>query len=183
MLRSQKLEIKSVEIRGRLSELAGLDSLEEDQRTELKEKTAELRQVEEQRVASLEVESFRVGARKRARTGRAPWIPRRGSVRKVLGKAQTRECDLRAVMDGKPLTGAEKRAEIALTDSPGTMRSLTNCSSPERRRISGQLPTLPRQGLKSMNSPCSPSSTRKGSQDSSGSICRRLEGEQRAIRY
>ena len=52
MLRSQKLEIKSVEIRGRLSELAGLDSLEEDQRTELKEKTAELRQVEEQRVAS-----------------------------------------------------------------------------------------------------------------------------------
>ena len=50
MLRSQKLEIKSVEIRGRLSELAGLDSLEEDQRTELKEKTTELRQVEEQRV-------------------------------------------------------------------------------------------------------------------------------------
>ena len=58
MLRSQKLEIKSVEIRGRLSELAGLDSLEEDQRTELKEKTAELRQVEEQRVAALEVEAL-----------------------------------------------------------------------------------------------------------------------------
>ena len=58
MLRSQKLEIKSVEIRGRLSELAGLDSLEEEQRSELKEKTAELRQVEEQRVASLEVETL-----------------------------------------------------------------------------------------------------------------------------
>ena len=62
MLRSQKLEIKSVEIRGRLSELAGLDSLEEDQRTELKEKTAELRQVEEQRVAALEVEALGVCA-------------------------------------------------------------------------------------------------------------------------
>ncbi len=58
MLRSQKLEIRSVEIRGRLSELAGLESLEEDQRVELKEKTAELRQVEEQRVASLEVETL-----------------------------------------------------------------------------------------------------------------------------
>ena len=58
MLRSQKLEIKSVEIRGRLSELAGLDSLEENRRVELKEKTAELRQVEEQRVAALEVETL-----------------------------------------------------------------------------------------------------------------------------
>ena len=85
MLRSQKLEIKSVEIRGRLSELAGLDSLEEDQRTELKEKTTELRQVEEQRVASLEVETLDRSKQKRARTGRTP-IPRRGSGGKFSGR-------------------------------------------------------------------------------------------------
>ena len=72
MLRSQKLEIKSVEIRGRLLELAGLDSLEEDQRTELKEKTAELRQVEEQRVASLEIETLESEQAEKSTNGTEP---------------------------------------------------------------------------------------------------------------
>ena len=93
MLRSQKLEIKSVEIRGRLSELAGLDSLEEDQRTELKEKTAELRQVEEQRVASLEVETLES---EQAEKRDAPWI---GDV------LDPEERERREVSSGRPDSG------------------------------------------------------------------------------
>ena len=107
MLRSQKLEIKSVEIRGRLSELAGLDSLEEDQRTELKEKTAELRQVEEQRVASLEVETLE-GEQAEKRDAQAGDVldPEERERQEILGKARLGNF-LRAVIDGKAVQGAE----------------------------------------------------------------------------
>ncbi len=113
MLRSQKLEIKSVEIRGRLSELAGLDSLEEDQRTELKEKTAELRQVEEQRVASLEVESLE-GEQAEKRDAQAGDVldPEERERREVLGKARLGNA-IRAVIEGRPLQGAEAEVRSA----------------------------------------------------------------------
>ena len=112
MLRSQKLEIKSVEIRGRLSELAGLDSLEEDQRTELKEKTAELRQVEEQRVAALEVETLEgEQAEKRDVLGDV-LDPEERERQEILGKARLGNA-LRSVMDGRPLQGAENELRSA----------------------------------------------------------------------
>ena len=112
MLRSQKLEIRSVEIRGKLSELAGLDSLEEDQRTELKEKTAELRQVEEQRVASLEVETLEgEQAEKRDVLGDV-LDPEERERQEILGKARLGNA-LRAVMDGRPLQGAESELRSA----------------------------------------------------------------------
>ena len=115
MLRSQKLEIKSVEIRGKLSELAGLDSLEEDQRTELKEKTAELRQVEEQRVASLEVETLESEqAEKRDAQAGDVLDPEERERREVLGKARLGNA-IRAVIDGKPLTGAESELRSAFS--------------------------------------------------------------------
>ena len=111
MLRSQKLEIKSVEIRGRLSELAGQDSLEEDQRTELKEKTAELRQVQEQRVASLEVEALEgEQAEKRDALAAGDVLdPEERERQEILGKARLGNV-IQAVIDGKPLTGRRKRA-------------------------------------------------------------------------
>ena len=111
MLRSQKLEIKSVEIRGRLSELAGLDSLEEDQRTELKEKTAELRQVEEQRVASLEIETLEGEQAEKSTNGTNP-DPEERERLEILGKARLGNA-LRAVMDGRPLQGAENELRSA----------------------------------------------------------------------
>ena len=113
MLRSQKLDIKSVEIRGRLSELAGLDSLEEDQRIELKEKTAELRQVEEQRVASLEIETLE-GEQAEKRESQAGDVldPEERERQDILGKARLGNA-LRAVMDGRPLQGAESELRSA----------------------------------------------------------------------
>ena len=111
MLRSQKLEIKSVEIRGRLSELAGLDSLEEDQRTELKEKAAELRQVEEQRVASLEIETLESEQAEKSTNGTNP-DPEERERQEILGKARLGNA-LRAVMDGRPLQGAENELRSA----------------------------------------------------------------------
>ena len=112
MLRSQKLEIKSVEIRGRLSELAGLDSLEEDQRTELKEKTAELRQVEEQRVAALEVETLEgEQAEKRDALGDV-LDPEERERQDILGKARLGNA-IQAVINGKPLSGAESELRSA----------------------------------------------------------------------
>ena len=112
MLRSQKLEIKSVEIRGRLSELAGLDSLEEDQRTELKEKTAELRQVEEQRVASLEVETLEgEQAEKRDALGDV-LDPEERERQEILGKARLGNA-IQAVIEGRPLQGAESELRSA----------------------------------------------------------------------
>ena len=113
MLRSQKLEIKSVEIRGRLSKLAGLDSLEEDQRTELKEKTAELRQVEEQRVASLEVETLE-GEQAEKRDAQAGDVldPEERERQEILGKARLGNF-LRAVIDGKAVQGAESELRSA----------------------------------------------------------------------
>ena len=111
MLRSQKLEIKSVEIRGRLSELAGLDSLEEDQRVELKEKTAELRQVEEQRVASLEIETLESEQAEKSTNGTNP-DPEERERQDILGKARLGNA-LRAVMDGRPLQGAENELRSA----------------------------------------------------------------------
>ena len=112
MLRSQTLDIKSVEIRGRLSELAGLDSLEEDQRIELKEKTAELRQVEEQRVASLEIETLEgEQAEKRDVLGDV-LDPEERERQEILGKARLGNA-LRAVMDGRPLQGAENELRSA----------------------------------------------------------------------
>ena len=114
MLRSQKLEIKSVEIRGRLSELAGLDSLDELERTELKEKTTELRQVEEQRVASLEIETLEgEQAEKRdVLAGDVVLDPEERERREVLGKARLGNA-IQAVIDGKPLTGAESELRSA----------------------------------------------------------------------
>ena len=115
MLRSQKLEIKSVEIRGRLSELAGLDSLEEDQRTELKEKTTELRQVEEQRVAALEVESLESEqAEKRDAQAGGVQDPEERERQEILGKARLGNA-IRAVIDGKPLQGAESELRSAFS--------------------------------------------------------------------
>ena len=113
MLRSQKLEIKSVEIRGRLSELAGLDSLEEDQRTELKEKTTELRQVEEQRVAALEVETLESEqAEKRDAQAGDVLDPEERERQEILGKARLGNF-LRAVIDGKAVQGAESELRSA----------------------------------------------------------------------
>ena len=113
MLRSQKLEIKSVGIRGKLSELAGLDSLEEDQRTELKEKTTELRQVEEQRVAALEVESLESEqAEKRDAQAGDVLDPEERERLEVLGKARLGNA-IRAVIDGRPLQGAENELRSA----------------------------------------------------------------------
>ena len=116
MLRSQKLEIKSVEIRGRLSELAGLDSLEEDQRTELKEKTTELRQVEEQRVAALEVETLEgEQAEKRDALAAGDVLdPEERERQEILGKARLGNV-IQAVIDGKPLTGAESELRSAFS--------------------------------------------------------------------
>ena len=116
MLRSQKLEIKSVEIRGRLSELAGLDSLEEDQRTELKEKTTELRQVEEQRVAALEVETLEgEQAEKRDALAAGDVLdPEERERQEILGKARLGNA-IRAVIDGKPLQGAESELRSAFS--------------------------------------------------------------------
>ena len=111
MLRSQKLEIKSVEIRGRLSELAGLDSLEEDQRTELKEKTTELRQVEEQRVAALEVETLESEQAEKSTNGTNP-DPEERERQDILGKARLGNF-LRAVIDGKAVQGAESELRSA----------------------------------------------------------------------
>ena len=112
MLRSQKLDIKSVEIRGRLSELAGLESLEEDQRIELKEKTAELRQVEEQRVASLEVETLEgEQAEKRDVLGDV-LDPEERERQEILGKARLGNA-IQAVIDGRPLQGAESELRSA----------------------------------------------------------------------
>ena len=114
MLRSQKLEIKSVEIRGRLSELAGLDSLEEEQRVELKEKTAELRQVEEQRVASLEVETLESEqAEKRNALAAGDVLdPEERERQEILGKARLGNF-LLAVIDGKAVQGAESELRSA----------------------------------------------------------------------
>ena len=111
MLRSQKLEIKSVEIRGRLSELAGLDSLEEDQRTELKEKTAELRQVEEQRVASLEIETLESEQAEKSTNGTNP-DPEERERQEILGKARLGNA-IQAVIEGRPLQGAESELRSA----------------------------------------------------------------------
>ena len=114
MLRSQKLEIKSVEIRGRLAELAGLDSLEEDQRIELKEKTAELRQAEAQRVAALEVESLESeqAEKRESQIGGVVQDPEERERLDILGKARLGNA-LRAVIDGKPLQGAESELRSA----------------------------------------------------------------------
>ena len=111
MLRSQTLDIKSVEIRGRLSELAGLDSLEEEQRSELKEKTSELRQVEEQRVAALEVETLEGEQAEKSTNGTNP-DPEERERQEILGKARLGNA-LRAVMDGRPLQGAENELRSA----------------------------------------------------------------------
>ena len=122
MLRSQKLEIKSVEIRGILSELAGLDSLEEDQRTELKEKTTELRQVEEQRVAALEVETLEgeQAEKRESQAGDVVLDPEERERQDILGKARLGNA-IRAVIDGKPLQGAESELRSEPVNDNGTL--------------------------------------------------------------
>ena len=110
MLQSQKLEIRSVEIRGRLAELAGMESLEEDQRTELKDKTAELRQVESQRVAALEIEALE-DAQEKSTNGTSP-DPEERERQDLLGKARLGNA-LRAVIEGRPLQGAEAELRSA----------------------------------------------------------------------
>ena len=111
MLRSQYLGDQVRRDPGELSELAGLDSLEEDQRTELKEKTAELRQVEEQRVAALEVEALEE-AQEKSTNGTSPLDPEERERREVLGKARLGNA-IRAVIDGRPLQGAESELRSA----------------------------------------------------------------------
>ena len=110
MLKSQKLEIRSVEIRGKLAELSGIEeTLTEEQRTELKDKTLELRDVESQRVAALEIEALE--ERKPSANGTSP-DPEERERRAVLGKARLGNA-IRAVIDGRPLQGAEAEVRSA----------------------------------------------------------------------
>ena len=109
MLKSQKLEIRSVEIREELATLAGLESLTDEQRTELKEKTAGLRDIESQRVAILEIEALE--ERKPSANGTSP-DPEERERRAVLGKARLGNA-IRAVIDGRPLQGAEAEVRSA----------------------------------------------------------------------
>ena len=143
MLRSQKLEIKSVEIRGRLSELAGLESLEEDQRTELKEKTTELRQVEEQRVASLEVETLEgEQAEKRDALAAGDVLdPEERERQEILGKARLGNA-IRAVIYGKPLTGAESelRAAFSLSEDHEIPHELFEAREAKEKRAATDAP-------------------------------------------
>ena len=104
MLKSQKLEIRSVEIRGRLAELAGMDTLSEEENAELKGKTAELRQVESQRVAALEIEALE-DAQEKSTNGTSP-DPEERERQEILGRASLGNV-LRAVIDGRALSGAE----------------------------------------------------------------------------
>ena len=109
MLKSQKLEIRSVETREKLAKLSGLESLTAEQRTELKEKTAELRDIESQRVAALEIEALE--ERKPSANGTSP-DPEGRERRAVLGKARLGNA-IRAVIDGRPLQGAEAEVRSA----------------------------------------------------------------------
>ncbi len=112
MLKSQKLEIRSVEIRGRLAELAALDSLEDGQATELREKTGELRDVEAQRVATLELEAIEAESRG-ADAGEGETLDTEERERReILGKAKIGNA-LRAMLDGKSFTGAESELRSA----------------------------------------------------------------------
>ena len=109
MRNSQTLEIRSVEIRGKLAELSGIEeTLTDEQRTELKDKTLELRDVESQRIAALEVEGLAdlklpeggiVDAELRERNSILD--------RSLLGNA------IKAVIDGRPLQGAEAELRSA----------------------------------------------------------------------
>ena len=103
MTKCQKLEIRSVEIRGRLSELAGIESLTEEDRSELKSKTLELRDVESQRVAALEVEALESVQEERET---APSDPETRERADILSRARVGNA-LKAVLDGRALSGAE----------------------------------------------------------------------------
>ena len=143
MLRSQKLEIKSVEIRGRLSELAGLDSLEEEQRVELKEKTTELRQVEEQRVAALEVETWESEqAEKRDAQAGDVLDPEERERQEILGKARLGKV-IQAVIDGKPLTGAESelRSAFSLSGDHEIPHELFEAREAKEKRAATEAPS------------------------------------------
>ena len=89
MLQSQKLEIKSTEIRARLAELASLDTVTDEERAELREKTTELRDSETQRVAALEVEAHDTEKRKAEGLAGSEEIDAEHRERlKILGKAR-----------------------------------------------------------------------------------------------
>ena len=101
MLQSQKLEIRSVELRKRLAELSGLNTMDKEQRSELDAKTTELRDVESQRVAALEIEGLESETRA-TETEDAETRERKA----ILGKAKLGNA-LTAVVEGRPLSGAE----------------------------------------------------------------------------
>lgn len=103
MLKSQKLEIKSVELRQKLAELSALDTLTDEQRDELKTKTLELRDCEAQRVAALEVENSETETRETSTEDAET-----RELRSIEGKVDfsdylTAALELRGVNDGAAL--------------------------------------------------------------------------------
>ena len=140
MRNSQTLEIRSVEIRGKLAELSGIEeTLTDEQRTELKDKTLELRDVESQRIAALEVEGLAdlklpeggiVDAELRERNSILD--------RSLLGNA------IKAVIDGRPLQGAEAelRSAYGLTGDHEIPHEMFEPNT-EKRAVTGAPGTKP----------------------------------------
>ena len=127
MLTSQRLTVKSSELRARLNELSGLDSLDDEQRSELDRLTVEYRDVEAQRRAAILSEDDGVT------TPAAPDAEQRERI-ELRSKASLTNY-LTNAMRGRLATGAEAELQdaagigdgipIELWDVPTETRAVT----------------------------------------------------------
>ena len=108
MRQSQTLAIKASEVRARLNELAGIETLDDAQRGELDTLTGEYRDVESRYRAALTAESAELETREAGE----PADPETREARELLGKAQLRRW-ITAALRGRSVDGIEAETGAA----------------------------------------------------------------------
>ena len=113
MKQSQTLAIRASEVRARLNELAGVETLDDAQRTELDTLTGEYRDVEARYRAALTAESAELETREAG----PPADPETREARELLGRAQVGRW-VTAALRGRSVDGIEAETGAAF-DCPG----------------------------------------------------------------
>ena len=111
MLQSQKLTIRLGDLRKKLAELAAVETLTDEQRAEIAEHRTALSDCLDQRNAALLAEADEA-EEKRTEGKDEPTDPEERERLKVLGESRIGNV-LRAVVDGRPLKGAEAELRSA----------------------------------------------------------------------
>ena len=108
MRQSQTLAVRASEVRARLNELAGVETLDDAQRGELDTLTGEYRDVEARYRAALTAESAELETREAGE----PADPETREARELLGKAQLRRW-ITAALRGRSVDGIEAETGAA----------------------------------------------------------------------